>query len=245
MHPLLLLALLPAQAQEPPVEPMIDIAYDAVVLSDPLPLRGDPWDLVVTRFVLPPQDVSWLTTTDVFRACVLEGTLAPGAEPTWQVRECPEPMVPAAQAAVALWRFAPAPGAEAEGPTRFELRFVVRYAEQLATMTTHAQLDPGTEAAFDGAEGVPGVKLAHPAALVKLKAPKVPGKAKKAGVAPQACDVVLMVEPNGEVAQPDAAACPEALREAAIKAATRARYSPRVVDGMTEEQKLTVEVSFR
>lgn len=225
--------------------PMIDIAYDAVEISEPLPLRGDPWDLVVTRFVLPPQDVSWLTTTDVFRACVLEGTLSPGAEPTWQVRECPEPMVPAAQAAAAVWRLEPAEGAAAEGPTRFELRFVVRYSEQFATMTTHAQIDPGAEAAFDGAAGVPGVKLAHAAALRKLKPPKVPGEAKKAGVGPQACDVVVRVEPNGRAALPDASACPQALREAAVKAVTRARFSPRVVDGMTEEQKLTVTVSFR
>jgi hypothetical protein len=154
-------------------------------------------------------------------------------------------MVPAARAAVAQWRFAPAEGAEADGPTRFELRFVVRYSEQFATMTTHAQLDPGERAAFDGAVGVPGVKLAHPAAVVKLKAPKIPGKARKAGVAPQVCPVVLMVEPNARAAQPDASACPEALREAAVEAVSRARYRPRVVDGMTEEQKLTVEVKFR
>jgi hypothetical protein len=243
MH-LLLLVLLPAQAQELPA-PSPDIAYDTVDLAEPLPLHGDPWDLRVTRFVLPPQDVSWLTTTDVFRACVLTGTLVAGSEPTWQVGECPEPMVPAAQAAVALWRFEPAEGAVSESPTRFEVRFIVRYSEQFATMTTHAALDPGEEAAFDGAEGVPGVKLAHPAAVARLKAPKVPGKARKAGIEPQACPVVLMVEPDGRAAQPDASACPEALREAAIKTVTHARYRPRVVDGMTEEQKLTVEVHFR
>ena len=217
----------------------------AVPLAEPLPVRGDPWDLELHAYLLPPQDVSWLTTTDPFRACVLAGTLAAGGQPAFEVVRCPEPMVPAALEATAQWRFEPSPGADTQASTRFEVQYVVRYAEQLGTMTTHVTLDPGAEAAFDGAVGVPGIKLVHPAQLTKAKQAKLPRSARKAGVQPQECTVQLSVDPVGKPKQLVALDCPEVLRAAAVMAATKFRYSPRVVDGMTEVQQLEVQVSFR
>ena len=245
MGPLLaLLLLVPLHAQDE-VPAGSDLAFEPTALTEPLPLHGDPWDLQVLAFLVPPQDPAWLTSTDPFRNCVLDGTLEPGGDPAWRVRDCPEPMVPAALAAAAVWRLVAADPEQARGPTRFELRFVVRYAEQLATMTAHAALDPGAEEAFAGAIGVPGVKLVHPAALQRLKPPRVPRAARKAGIAAQTCSAALVVDPAGRARGIRVDGCPEALVPAAQRAAQKARYSPRVVDGMTEEQELAIEVAFR
>ncbi len=217
----------------------------ALRLEEPLPVRGDPWDLELLAYLLPPQDVSWLTTTDPFRSCVLAGSFVVGTAPSFEVRSCPEPMVSAALGASQLWQFAAAPDADAQGTTHFEIRYVVRYAEMLGTMTTHVTLDPGADAAFEGVVGVPGIKLVHPAQLTKAKQPKLPRSARKAGLEPQECTVGLSVDPVGKPKQLVALDCPEPLRAAAVKAATKYRYSPRVVDGMTEVQELEVTVSFR
>ncbi len=233
----LLLACPLLLAQEPDLGP--------VGLPEPLPIHGEPWDLELRAYLLPPQDVSWLTTTDAFRSCVLSGSLVADGSPSFEVVRCPEPMVGAAMEATRRWSFVPAPDAEPSGATRFEVQYVVRYAEQLGTMTTHVALDPGADAAFDGAVGVPGIKLVHPAQVVKSKPAKLPKKARKAGLEPQPCTVGLSVDPVGKPQQLVALDCPEDLRPAAIKAASKYRYTPRVVDGMTEVEEIRVTVDFR
>ena len=223
-----------------------DFAIDEpLALVEPLPLHGEPWALEVHSYVLPPQDVSWLETTDAFRSCVLKGTMSPEGSTSFELGSCPQAMGPVALAATGLWRVMPAPDAETDGSTSFEIRYVVRYSETLATMTTHASLDPGAAAAFDGYTGVPGIKLVHPAQLTKLKQPKLPKASKKAGIEPPLCQVELTVDPVGEPHDVVVVDCPEGLVEAAAKAATRARYSPRVVDGMTEVDEITIAVPFR
>ncbi len=218
---------------------------EALPLAEPLPLHGEPWDLELHSYVLPPQDVSWLESTDAFRSCVLSGTMSPEGIVSYQLGACPQAMGPVALLATQAWDVAPAPDAEVEGPTRFEIRYVVRYSETLATMTTHATIDPGEQAAFDGYSGVPGIKLVHPAQLTKLKQPKLPKASKKAGITPPLCQVDLSVDPAGEPHGIVVVDCPEGLVEAASKAASKARYSPRVVDGMTEVDEITIAVPFR
>jgi hypothetical protein len=219
--------------------------FEPLALAEPLPLHGEPWDLEVHSYVLPPQDVSWLESTDAFRSCVLRGTLQPDGAASFELGGCPEAMSPVALEATRRWSIQPAPDAAPEGPTRFEIRYVVRYSETLATMTTHAAIDPGEQAAFEGFAGVPGVKLVHPAGLEKLKQPKLPKASRKAGIEPPLCQVKLAVDPAGEPHDVQVVDCPEGLVEAAAKAARKARYTPRVVDGMTESETITVPVPFR
>ncbi len=237
--PLLLLATA-GLAQDAPPAP-----FEPLPLLEPLPLHGEPWALEVHSYVLPPQDVSWLESTDAFRSCVLDGVFEPGGSPSYTLGACPQAMGPVALEATRTWRIEPAPDAEPDGPTRFQVRYVVRYSETLATMTTHATLDPGAEAAFDGYAGVPGVKLVHPAQLTKLKQPKLPKASKKAGITPPICQVQLDVDPGGEPHDVVVLDCPEGLVEAARKAATKARYTPMVVDGMTQVDEITIAVPFR
>lgn len=219
--------------------------FEPIALVEPLPLHGDGWDLEVHSYLLPPQDVAWLESTDAFRSCDLAGTMDPSGAVAWELGTCPQAMGPAALEATRAWRILPAPDAEIEGSTRFVIRYVVRYSETLATMTTHATIDPGARAAFDGYAGVPGVKLVHPASLAKIAQPKLPKASKKAGIVPPACAVRLSVDPVGKPHDATVLDCPEGLVAAAAKAAGKARFTPRVVDGMTEVEELTITVQFR
>jgi hypothetical protein len=223
LSPLLLCSLALAQDDS--------LAFEAVPLVEPLPLHGEPWPLEVHSYVLPPQDVSWLESTDAFRSCVLSGSLTPGGELSLELGTCPQAMGPVALEATKRWRIEPSPDAEPEGSTRFEIRYVVRYAETLAMMTTHASIDPGEQAAFDGYAGVPGIKLVHPAQVTKLGQPT--------------CELRVEVMPSGDAGPIAVIDCPEGLSDAAIKAARKARYTPRVIDGMTEHETITVSVPFR
>jgi hypothetical protein len=220
-------------------------AFEAVPLLEPLPLHGEPWDLEVHAYLLPPQDVSWLESTDAFRGCLLTGNMSPGGAISWELGSCPQAMGPVALEATAAWRIQPAPHSEPEGSTRFEIRYVVRYSETLATMTTHASLDPGAAAAFEGYQGVPGIKLVHPAQLARLKQPKLPKASKKAGIEPPVCQLRVDVQPSGDPGPIAVMDCPEGLVDAAVKAARKARYTPCVIDGMTEQDTITVPVPFR
>ncbi len=234
----LLLALAPAVAQD------LAPGFEAVTLQEPLPLHAEPWPLLVQAWLLPPQDPAWLTSTDPFRSCVLLGSFLPGAQVEFEVIGCPEPMVDAALQASRAWRFAPADPQQVSGSTEFELRYVVRYSEQLATMTTHAALDPGREQAFDGAVGVPGIKLVHPAGVERERSARLPRRARKAALEPQPCSVDLVVDPVGSPAQPVLVECHELLAHKALKLASKWRFTPRVVDGMTEPQELSIQVEF-
>jgi hypothetical protein len=222
-----------------------DQAFEAVPLQEPLPLHGEPWPLEVHSYVLPPQDVSWLESTDAFRSCVLTGHLEPGAQPRFELGACPEAMGPVALEATRRWHLEPAPEADPEGPTRFEIRYVVRYSETLAMMTTHATIDPGERAAFDGYAGVPGVKLVHPARLTRIGQPRMPRAARKAGIEPATCQLRVDVQPSGDPGPIAVIECPDGLSDAAIGAARKARYTPRVIDGMTEHETISVPVPFR
>jgi hypothetical protein len=238
---LALLLLAPfAFAQDPGAD-----MFEPLSLVEPLPLHGSAWDLEVHSYVLPPQDVSWLESTDAFRSCVIRGSMAPGGVASFELVSCPDAMGPVALEATQRWAIQPAPDAEPEGTTVFEVHYVVRYSETLATMTTHATIDPGTAAAFDGYAGVPGVKLVHGAGLVKLKQPKLPKASKKAGITPPVCQLRVAVDPVGSAGVIDVVECPEGLGASAVKAARKARYTPRVVDGMTESETITVPVPFR
>ena len=238
---LALLLLAPfAFAQDPGAD-----LFEPLLLAEPLPLHGSAWDLEVHSYVLPPQDVSWLESTDAFRSCVLRGSMAPGNDPHFELVSCPEAMGPVALEATQRWDLQAAADADPEGTTRFEVRYVVRYSETLATMTTHATIDPGEQAAFEGYTGVPGLKLVHGAALQKLKQPKLPKASKKAGIVPPVCQLRVHVMPSGDAQEIAVIECPEGLSEAAIKAARKGRYSSRVVDGMTESETISVPVPFR
>jgi hypothetical protein len=238
MLPLLLsVALCSAQEVAPGFEP--------IPLQEPLPLRGDPWDLEVLAYTLPPQDVSWLESTDAFRSCTLRGTMGPDGALSWELGDCPQAMGPAALAATQAWRLAPAPDAEPTGSTALEIRYVVRYADALATMTTHAAIDPGAAAAFDGWVGVPGIKLVHPPQISGIKRPKLPKASRKAGIEPPLCSVRVELDPTAAPLEVRVLDCPEGLVEAAAKAARKARYTPLVVDGMTEAGSLELTVAFR
>ncbi len=242
--PALLLPLLLAPALMAQEGAGLDL-FEPLPLAEPLPLHGDAWELEVHSYVLPPQDVSWLESTDAFRSCVLKGAMGPDGATTWELGTCPTAMGPVALHATQTWSIQPAADAEPAGTTRFEIRYVVRYSETLATMTTHAAIDPGERAAFAGYRGVPGIKLVHPAELVKLKQPKLPKKSKKAGITPPTCTLQLSVDPAGEPFEIAVIDCPEGLVEAARKAADKARYTPMVVDGMTEVDEITIQVPFR
>lgn len=219
--------------------------FEPLALVEPLPLHGEPWALEVHSYALPPQDVSWLESTDAFRACVMTGTMGTEGTISFELGACPQAMGPVALAATQTWSIQPVPGVEPDGPTRFEIRYVVRYSETLATMTTHATIDPGEEAAFHGYTGVPGIKLVHPARLTKLKQPKLPKASKKAGITPPVCQVELSVDPVGKPHEIAVVDCPEGLVDAARKAVSKARFSPKVVDGMTEVDEITIAVPFR
>ncbi len=226
-------------------EPQGMDAFEPLRLEEPLPLSGSEWALEVHSYVLPPQDVSWLESTDTFRSCILAGTLGPDGAAAYTLQDCPQAMGPVALAATEAWSIQPAPDAEPAGPSVFEIRYVVRYAETLGTMTTHATIDPGAEAAFDGYVGVPGIKLVHPARVTKLKQPKLPKASKKAGITPPICRARLSVDPAGEPHDIAVIDCPEGLVAAARKAVSKARFSPMVVDGMTETDEITIPVPFR
>ncbi|MBN1337290.1 MAG: energy transducer TonB [Deltaproteobacteria bacterium] len=215
--------------------------------EEPFPVDGWPWDARVLAFLLPVQDVSWLTDDAPFHTCSVNVTWAAGTEPVARAMpDCHPPMVGPCEAATRRWRFEPLDASAAEGETRFAIRYVYRYSEQVGATTLHVEVDPGEVAAFDGWVGPPGVKLVHPARVRKEVTPRLPRSARKAGMGAGACPVTLTVDPGGRPREIRAREeCPEVLREAGLEAASRWRFSPRVVDAVTAPETLTVVVAFR
>ncbi len=246
-----LLACGPALAREPEAAsgepPVPAIHEEPSVPDDPLPIDAWPWDVRATAFLLPVQDVAWLTDDAPFHTCPVDvtWTLA-GAPVALTAADCHPPMAAPCEAATRAWRLEPGDPSAAVGETRFTVRYVYRYSEKVGTTTLHAEVDPGGEAAFLGSVGPPGIKLVHPARATREVTPRLPRAARKAGLAAGACPVDLTVDPGGRPTNARARAeCPEPLRAEGVRAASRWRFSPRVVDAVTEPEALTVVVAFR
>ncbi len=240
---LLLLAPLTEAALGEEGEP--DLALQAARPEEPIPIAAQPWPVVATAYLLPPQDPAWLTSEDPFRSCAVELRYEPARSLEVQVGSCPETMAEAAAAASRAWRFEPAEGAAPQGATRISLSYVVRYDATLGVMTQHVALDPGEEAAFEGAVGPPGVKLVHPVRVLRQRTGKLPRAARKAGLEPGSCRVRLVVDPAGKPGSFETLECGELVSLAAARTAARWRFSPRVVDGVTEPERLTIEVELK
>lgn len=220
-------------------------AEEPVGLDPPLPLAGDPWSAEVVAYALPAQDPAWLTDAARFRSCTVAVVLQPDGTAEPAAEACPEPMVAAALDATRLWRLRPVDGEAPEGSTRVLVHYVVRYDATIGTMTLHAQIDPGAEAAFRGERGAPGVKLVHPAAAVREVHPKLPGSARKAGLGPTTCRLRVGVDGAGDAHAITVEDCPEALTAHAEKTVGKWRFSPFVTDGMSAPAEVVVEVVYR
>lgn len=229
----LLLAL--AHAAEPAAP------TDAIAIDPPLPITGLPWDVVATAYALPVADASWIVSEAPVHTCTVAVTFTAGDTPVAVAgADCPPAMADPCVAATRAWRFLPAEDAVAVVPTRFVVRYEARYEDKLGTLTLHAEVDPGREAAFAGAEGVPGVWLVHPATPKKPVVAKLPRGAEAAS-----CTFVATLDTRGRVAETAPKDCPEPLARAAAAAVLRSRWSPLVVNGAALPATVLAEVRFR
>lgn len=198
---------------------------------DPLPIEGSNYNAQITGFELPPQDPAYFEDYTVF--CDIRITHNIGFDTQYSALDCPINMVEPAIEASKKWIFE-FPN-DATGKSDFKIRFIARYESKISLMTLHSQIDPGYKAAFEGFTGVPGLKLVHPAEILRSK----PGKAKKE--APYKCQVNLTVDYDGKPINIK----PDCMQIKAVqKALKKWKFSPRVVDGITEQEELTVEISF-
>ena len=241
--PLLLLATLALAARADDGSP--DLALEAARPEEPIPIDAQPWPVLATAYLLPPQDPAWLTSEDPFRSCEVQLLFEPARPLEVKVGSCPATMVEAAAAASLAWRFEPSEAGAGSGATCISLCYVVRYDATLGLMTLHVAVDPGEEAAFDGTVGPPGVKLVRPARVLRQRAGRLPRAARKAGLEPGSCALRLVVDPAGKPGSFETLECGELVSLAAARAAARWRFAPRVADGVTEPERLTIEVELK
>ncbi|RME22549.1 MAG: hypothetical protein D6798_15560 [Deltaproteobacteria bacterium] len=217
-------------------------ALDGIALDPPQPIRGDPVDAAAVAWDLPRQDPAWLTDdTETLRCTVVMDIAADGGHVD-HADDCPEAMRIDAIDAASRWRFAPLAGAEA---TRVTVTFVVRYSAPLSTMTLHAELDPGVEAARAGLAGRPGLRLVHEGGLVAPLVRRMPRAARKAGLPDTTCHLRARVTRGGQASQVLVEDCPPELATDAQKRVLRARFEPTLVDGQPQEDVLDVTVSYQ
>lgn len=252
MLPLLL--SLVALAQEPDVAP--PPPEDAGPAVDPLslapakpmgflPIAGIPWDVEVTGYVIPPRRVEWLKTEDPVQHCDAWVKMSPdGSTVVTPDEHCSEAWAADAQLFTAHWTFAPQYPSAAEGPTEFKIRYIARYSRELGELNVYATVDPGLDYALAGAQGVPGVKLVHPAQSKKAKDPKLPKHLR--GVELEPCYVDLLVDGAGDAHDIEVFECHEDLAELAVKFVSKKwRFTPLIVDGITSPEEIRVEVRFK
>lgn len=219
-------------------------AQDVTVAPEPIPVAGKPVPVQATAYLLPAQDPAWLTDEARFRTCTVQVTWAPEAPAEVSVPGCPQPFGDAMAAATRSWEFRTAERGESS-LTKFQVVWVLRYEERLGFMTLHAEVDPGREAAFEGRSGPPGVKLVHPAEVDREVRAKMPRKVRRKGVDKGPCQGRVEVAPDGLADRVEWESCPDALRESAGKALSKWRFSPRVVDGVTDTDVVSVQVVFK
>jgi hypothetical protein len=249
-HDLALLALLLAlgaplaRAEEPAAEaPHPD---EASVLEEPFPVQAGGTVPRVLAYALPRPDPAWFTDERFERICALRVNLAPDASFSVQELACPAEALASSLETSSRWRFAFLEGEAPKEPVSLVLRFVQRYEEKVQVLTMHAELDPGRKAAFEGVNGPPGVKLVHPAEAMSVPTAKIPSKARKAGQGPGVCRVAARVDPDGRARDPVLAAdCPDPLDLVVANSVAKARFLPRVVDGLKEPELVEFSVEYR
>lgn len=210
----------------------VAFAQEPAAPVEPVQVAAVPWAARVTGYRVPRPDPAWLIDEAPWRSCTVAVRLRPDGTFDAEAAACPEPMVAAMVDTTRSWSFAPVEPA-VQGPTAFEVRYVVRYEAAIGAMTIHAEVDPGEARAFAGDRGSPGLKLVHPAALQKGRGPK--------GGGDDACRLRLTVDGRGRVARTEVLECPEPLREAAEKATRKWRYTPRIEDGVTMPEVVDVD----
>lgn len=220
--------------------PLLALAQDALTLSEPLPIAGQPHPATVTAFALPPQKVAYITDDALTRACEIVVTLQPDGATALAAAACPPPMIEDARAITGQWRFIADPAAT--GPTTLRVRYVLVYSAALGTTTLHAEIDPGAD--HLDIEGSPGLKLVHPATLAAPLEAKLPKSAAKAGLGPTECKLKATVDARGKVAATAVVACPEALLKDASKRVRGAKFSPYAVDGNASATEVEVSVRY-
>lgn len=198
-------------------------AQDAVSV-EPLPIVGDPAPTTVIAYALPRPDPAFLESEARFHVC--EVRVDWGPTPAYEAPACTEAFGPAALAAARQWSFGE--------PARVRLRFLLRYEEAIGTLSTSAEIDPGRKEAFAGVIGAPGLRMVHPAE------PRRPIRLKQKDLAPGSCRVRVAVDAAGRVREATSVDCAE---NAAVEAAKKAKFWPRVVDGVTQPDEVVVEVS--
>lgn len=240
-----------ALAEEPQAEPEESI-QEASVPEEPFPLQSDQGLLRVVAYALPPTDVSWITDERFERRCTLNARFALDSTLTVEPADCSSQALPSCLDAARRWRFEwvePPPAVEPPLPSpvgSFQLTFVLRYEEKVQVLTMHAIVDPGKESAFEGASGPPGVKLAHSSETTREVPVKLSGKQRKQGMVAGSCAATVRVDPDGRARDPILAAdCPDPLDQALAKAISKWRFSPRVVDGVTEPELRTLTLTWR
>lgn len=194
-----------------------------------VPLAGDAAPLTVTAYTLVKPDPALLTTEDRFHTCLVRVTWTPPDVVDAVADGCPDAFGAAAVDAARTWTFT---GTVA---THAVLTFVLRYEEAIGTLNTTAELDPGAEAALAGERGPPGIRLVHPAT------PKQPLTTKGTGT----CTVRVTVDAKGKAGTPQPQACTEPLATAAAKAATKAKWVPRIEEGVATTSTVDVVVTGR
>lgn len=217
-------------------------ADKGIPLDPPLPLAAQPWQATITAWDLPPQRAEYLTEQVEELRCQLQLDIQPDGSHSTTVLTCPETMADAALEATGRWSFA---AAEAEQPTRARLDYVLRYNHSLGSLTLHAEIDPGAQAALAGVEGRPGLRLVHEASPVKPLERKLPRKARKAGLDTTTCHLRARVGTSGRVLETLVVECPEQLSADAAKRVSKARFSPTRVDGLRQEDVVEVDITYQ